>query len=332
MRKLPIIVKSKQTPVPAALPLVSLVIPVKDEEDAIANFLDGIAFATDELRDTCRFELVFVNDGSTDATEFILRNALIEDPRIRLVNLSRNFGKEAALAAGLANARGDCAIPIDVDLQDDPRIIPQMIEHWKAGARIVNAKRIDRGSDTFVKRWTARQFYRAFNLLAERPIPTDVGDFRLLDRQVLDVLGEMGERARFNKALFNWVGFETAEVEYVRNGRSNGRSKWGLWRLWNFALDGIFASSTRPLRVWSYAGAMIATAGFLYAFWILIDTLLFGRDTPGYASTAIFVLVFGGLNLFAIGIVGEYVGRIYGEVRARPLYIVRSVAGQDEDR
>ena len=312
------------------LPLVSLVVPVKDEEAAIRPFLDGIGTALAPIEDACLFEFVFVNDGSTDATEFILRTAMLEDPRIRIVNLSRNFGKDAALAAGLAEAKGDCAIPIDVDLQDDPDVIPEMIDHWQAGARIVNARRRDRSSDSFVKRWTARQFYRVFNMLAERPIPADVGDFRLLDRQVLDVLDDMGERARFNKALFGWVGFDTAEVEYTRAGRSAGRTQWSLWRLWNFALDGIFASSTRPLRIWSYVGFLTALAGFLYAAFILFDTLITGRDTPGYASTAIFVLVFGGLNLFAIGIVGEYVGRIYGEVRARPLYIVRSVVGGED--
>ncbi|MXQ08680.1 glycosyltransferase [Alphaproteobacteria bacterium GH1-50] len=312
------------------LPLVSLVVPVKDEEAAIGPFLDGIGPAIATLEDTCLFEFVFVNDGSTDATEFILRTAMLDDPRIRIVNLSRNFGKDAALAAGLAEAKGACAIPIDVDLQDDPAVIPEMIHLWQQGARIVNARRSDRSSDGLIKRWTARQFYRVFNMLAERPIPADVGDFRLLDRQVLAVLDAMGERARFNKALFGWVGFETAEVEYTRAGRAAGRSQWSMWRLWNFALDGIFASSTRPLRIWSYVGFLTALAGFLYAAFILFDTILTGRDTPGYASTAIFILVFGGLNLFAIGIVGEYVGRIYGEVRARPLYIVRSVVGGED--
>ncbi len=312
-------------------PLISLVVPVKDEEAAIAPFLTALDHALSPLDEVAGLEVVFVNDGSADGTEFAIRTAMLDDPRLRLVNLSRNFGKDAALAAGLAHATGDCAIPIDVDLQDDPAVIPQMITLWQAGARIVNARRTDRSSDGLVKRWTARQFYRIFNMLAERPIPADVGDFRLLDRQVLDVLSAMGERARFNKALFGWVGFETAEVEYVRTTRVAGQSRWSLWRLWNFALDGIFASSTRPLRVWSYIGFLTALAGFLYAAFILIDTLVTGRDTPGYASTAIFILVFGGLNLFAIGIVGEYVGRIYGEVRARPLYIVRSVVGGEDE-
>lgn len=323
-------VKTSSTRVsPDERPFVSLVIPVKDEEQSIASFLEGIGVALDEITDAYRFEFVFVNDGSSDGTEFIIRTAIIDDPRIRLVNLSRNFGKDAALAAGLAHANGDCAIPIDVDLQDDPAVIPEMIEHWQNGARVVNARRLDRSSDGILKRWTAHQFYRVFNSLAEHPIPPDVGDFRLLDRQVLDVLDEMGERARFNKGLFGWVGFKTAEVGYVRRCRSAGRSNWSLWKLWNFALDGIFASSTRPLRVWSYIGFLSALVGFLYAAFILVDTLITGRDTPGYSSTAIFILVFGGMNLLAIGIVGEYVGRIYGEVRARPLYIVRSTVGAD---
>ncbi len=196
----------------------------------------------------------------------------------------------------------------------------------------MNAKRRDRAEDGWLKRGSAAAFYRVFNVLADRSIPQNVGDFRLLDRQVVDVIRSLGERARFNKALFSWVGFETSEIEFDRPRRNAGRSSWSYWKLWNFALDGIFAASTTPLRIWSYVGIALATASFLYAAFIFFLAVIVGIDTPGYASTVILILMFGGLNLLAIGIVGEYVGRIYTEVRNRPLYIVRSVHGGTKDQ
>ena len=302
-------------------PVISLIVPVHDEEAAIAPFLDSVGAAL-EGHD---LEVVFVNDGSRDGTEREIERLLANDDRIRLVNLSRNFGKEAALAAGLEHASGDVMVPMDIDLQDPPEVIPRMLERWAEGARIVNARRIDRSADGWLKRVTAGGFYRVFNLVADHPIPRDVGDFRLLDRDVVDAIREFGERGRFNKGIFGWVGFETAEVCYVRPGRVNGQSSWSYWRLWKLALDGIFSSSTAPLRIWTYIGVTMALFAFLYAFFILLATLAGGRDVPGYASTVILILTFGGLNMIALGIIGEYVGRIYTEVRQRPLYIVRSV-------
>ena len=311
--------------------LVSLVVPVFNEQDSIVPFLDRIATVFEDLAPAYACEIVFVNDGSRDATEFVIRSRMQADPRICLVNLSRNFGKEAALSAGLDHARGDACIPIDVDLQDPPELIPEMLAHWERGARVVNARRTSRSSETWIKRVTAGGFYRVFNSLAERRIPHDVGDYRLLDRQVVDVLRGMGERVRFNKSLFSWVGFETAEVSFERPKRETGTSAWTYWRLWNFALDGIFSSSTMPLRIWTYAGVTMALLSLFYAAFIFLRTLVFGVDLPGYASTIILILIFGGLNLFAIGIVGEYVARIYCEVRARPLYVLRSVHTPEED-
>lgn len=309
---------------------ISLVVPVLNEQDTVKIFVSRIAAVLETIEDQIEYEIVFVNDGSTDATEFAVRSLMLDDYRLRLVNLSRNFGKEAALSAGLEYAEGDAVIPIDVDLQDPPELIPELIAKWRKGAKIVNARRFTRVSDNWLKRITAGAFYRTFNLLAEQPIPSNVGDFRLMDRQVVDVVRDLGERARFNKSLFSWVGFETDEIAYERPARSAGESSWSYWKLWNFALDGIFASSTAPLRVWTYVGGFVSLASFLYATYILLRTLILGVDTPGYASSVILILGFGGLNLFALGILGEYIGRIYTEVRERPLYVVRSLHGVAE--
>lgn len=305
--------------------LVSLVVPVFDEQEAIAVFLKRVEEVFAPLQAFYDYEVIFVNDGSRDATEFVIHSHMSETNAINLVNLSRNFGKEAALSAGLDHARGDVCIPIDVDLQDPPELIPEMLAHWVNGAKIVNARRSNRAQDNWVKRKTAQGFYRVFNTLAEHRIPQDVGDYRLLDRQVVEVLRGMNEKVRFNKALFSWVGFETQEVTFERPQRSHGSSAWTYWRLWNLALDGIFSSSTVPLRIWTYAGGVLAALSFLYAGYIFLSIMIFGIDLPGYASTLILILLFGGLNLFAIGIVGEYIARIYSEVRERPLYVLRSV-------
>lgn len=314
----------------AASRLVSIVVPVLNEQAAIAPFMGQIHRVLDLLAPEHRFEVVFVNDGSTDGTEFVVRSLMITDNTVRLINLSRNFGKDAALCAGLEHAVGEAVIPMDVDLQDSPNVLPEMIAKWRRGAKVVNARRTDRSSDTWLKRTSAQLFYRAFNALADQRIPADVGDFRLLDRQVVDVILTLGERARFNKALFSWVGFETDEVTFERAARKTGQTAWSYWKLWNFALDGIFSSTTKPLRIWSYLGSLIALSAFAYAAFIFVHTLVTGAATPGYASTVILILFFGGLNLLAIGIVGEYVGRILTEVRERPLYIVRSVHGAEE--
>jgi glycosyltransferase involved in cell wall biosynthesis len=310
---------------------VSLVVPVLNEQDTVKSFVDCISEVMAPIQEYNNYEIVFVNDGSTDATEFAIRSLMHDDSRLRLVNLSRNFGKEAALSAGLEHANGDAVIPMDVDLQDPPNLIPDMIEKWRRGAKVVNARRSARQSDTWLKRKTAGAFYKTFNMLADHPIPSNVGDFRLMDRQVVDVVCDLGERARFNKSLFSWVGFETDEVTYERPARSAGESSWSYWKLWNFAIDGIFASSTAPLRIWTYIGGTISVASFLYAAYIILHTLILGVDTPGYASTVILILGFGGLNLFALGIIGEYIGRIYTEVRERPLYVVRSLHGITEN-
>ncbi len=326
---------SPEIDIPLAPPLarqtITLIIPVYNEMDSIQPFLECCDSALAELRDSCDFEFLFVNDGSADRTEAIITQAREKDARISLVNLSRNFGKEAALSAGLTHASGDAVIPMDVDLQDPPEVIPQMIAAWRQGAKVVNAHRATRDEDTWLKRTSAGMFYRLFNLVAEYPIPIGVGDFRLLDRDVVQAINALGERSRFNKAIFSWVGFETVEVSYERPARLAGETQWSYWKLWKLALDGIFAASTMPLRVWTYVGLSMALMSFLYSAFLFVRTLIFGVDTPGYASTAILILTFGGMNLFALGIIGEYVGRIYTEVRQRPLYIVRSYLHGDEE-
>ncbi|GHE96853.1 glycosyl transferase [Aliiroseovarius zhejiangensis] len=319
------------SPVHRDRPLITLIIPVFNEEQSIPVFLDRTTAALEPLRGRFDVEYLFVNDGSRDATERTILASRKDRPEISLVNLSRNFGKEAALSAGLTHARGDAAIPIDVDLQDPPEVILQMVRKWQDGAKVVNARRARRDADTWAKRTSAGLFYRLFNVLADHPIPTGVGDFRLLDREVVDAICAMGERSRFNKAIFSWVGFETTEVEYDRPARAEGDSQWSYWKLWKLALDGIFASSTTPLRIWTYVGLSMAVASLFYSAFLFFRTLLLGVDTPGYASTAILILTFGGMNMFALGIIGEYVGRIYTEVRQRPLYIVRSYIQQKEN-
>jgi glycosyltransferase involved in cell wall biosynthesis len=315
---------------------ISLIVPVLNEEGTISPFFERLDPALDDamshIEGDAETEIIFVNDGSTDGTEAVITGRTARDRRLRLINLSRNFGKEAALAAGLELATGDAVIPIDVDLQDPPEVIPELVRAWIAGAKVVNAKRNDRSSDSWAKRISARWFYHLYNRLAETPIPEDVGDFRLMDREAVDVIRKLSEQSRFNKGLFSWIGFETATVEYQREARVAGNSKWPGWRLWNFAIDGIVSSSTVPLRVWTYLGAVIALGSFGYALFVILYTIFTGGDLPGFASIMVAVLFLGGLNMLALGVLGEYVGRIATEVRGRPLYVISSKAGFDEDQ
>lgn len=303
---------------------VTLIVPVYNEEASIDVFLDKVTDVLGRITQPVAVDILFVNDGSRDKTERLILAAAARRPDISLLNLSRNFGKEAALTAGLHHATGDAVIPLDVDLQDPPEVIDEMIRRWLAGAKIVNARRNRRDGDSWLKAASAGAFYRLFNTMAERPIPRDVGDFRLMDREVVQAIRQLGERSRCNKALFSWVGFETEEVLYDRPARAAGETRWSYWKLTKLALDAIFSSTTVPLRIWTYVGMLMALLSLVYSAALFIRTMLFGIDVPGYASTAILILVFGGMNMFALGIIGEYVGRIYTEVRQRPLYVVRS--------
>lgn len=304
-------------------PLASIVVPVFNEEEAIGIFLDA---ARDILSQAgVRFEIVFVNDGSSDRTLERLAEYAAIDRRIRIVNLSRNFGKEAALTAGIDHARGDAVIPMDVDLQDPPELIQEFLAKWEEGYDIVYGIRRNRETDTVTKRTTAGGFYRLFNKVSQVKIPEHAGDYRLMDRRVVEALKRLPERNRFMKGLFAWVGFRSVGVTYERQPRAAGRTKWNYWRLWNFALDGFVSFSTTPLRVWTYLGAAIAVLAFLYGLFIVTKALVLGVDVPGYASLMTAVLFFGGVQLLSLGVIGEYLGRLFIEVKGRPIYLVENV-------
>ncbi|RKT99378.1 glycosyltransferase [Burkholderia sp. Nafp2/4-1b] len=303
-------------------PLVSLVVPFYNEGEAVERFFDVVIPLMAGL-DTIRFEIVCVNDGSRDDTLERLIRISLADRRVRVIDLTRNFGKEAALTAGLDEAAGDAIIPLDADLQDPPSLIPVMLEHWRDGAEVVAAKRSSRACDSFAKRTAAAIYYRVHNLLSDVKLPENVGDFRLMDRKVVNALRSLPERHRFMKGLFAWVGYRTVIVEYQREVRSAGKSKFSGWKLWNFALEGITSFSTVPLRSWTYIGVGIAALAFLYGSFIVGRTLLFGNPVHGYSSLLSVVLFIGGIELVGIGVVGEYIGRIYDESKQRPVYLIR---------
>ena len=303
--------------------LLSLVVPVFNEDESIEIFLTTVEPFLE--RAALRFEIVFVNDGSRDDTLVRLLDCSRRDPRVRVVNLSRNFGKEAALTAGIDHARGDILIPMDIDLQDPPNLFGPFIERWREGYDIVYGVRETRALDTASKRLSAKWFYWVFNSMSPVPIPANVGDFRLVDRRAVEVLRQLPERNRFMKGLFAWVGFNAVGVPYERPQRAAGSSKFNLWRLWNFALDGVVSFSTVPLRASFYAGLAIAAIAVLYALFIIGRVLIFGIDTPGYASLLIAVLLMGAIQLLSLGIIGEYLGRLFLEVKGRPIYVVESV-------
>lgn len=303
-----------------APPLLSFVVPVFNEQDAVAAFLQALAPVMAQLPVRC--ELVFVNDGSRDATLERLLALAAADERVRVVDLSRNFGKEAALTAGLDHAAGEAVVVMDVDLQDPPELVPTMVERWLAGYDVVLGKRVRRANDTPMKRASAGAFYRTYNRVSTVSIPENVGDFRLMDRRVVQALAALPERIRFMKGLFAWVGFPSTEVEYERPPRERGETKFNYWKLWNFALDGVTSFSTMPLRVWTYVGVAIALFAFAYAAVIVAKTLFLGTDVPGYASTLTSVLFLGGIQLIGLGVIGEYLGRVYVEVKQRPVYLV----------
>jgi polyisoprenyl-phosphate glycosyltransferase len=304
-------------------PLLSLVVPVFNEEESIDLFLTSVEPFLESAG--LRFEIVFVNDGSRDDTLAHLLDCSMRDRRVKVVNLSRNFGKEAALTAGIDHAKGDILIPMDIDLQDPPELIGPFIERWRLGYDIVYGVRSARDADTAAKRVSASWFYWAFNSMSPVRIPANAGDFRLVDRRATEVLRRLPERNRFMKGLFAWVGFNAVGVPYERPQRAAGSSKFNLWRLWNFALDGVVSFSTVPLRASFYGGLAIAGIAVLYAIFIITRVLLFGIDTPGYASLLIAVLLMGAIQLVSIGVIGEYLGRLFLEVKGRPIYVVEGV-------
>jgi len=311
--------------------LISVIVPVLNEQETIGLFLAEVIPMLErvctEQMDDGRYEILFIDDGSTDATAAAIFAASKANPRVKLVRLSRNFGKEPALAAGLLYASGDAVVPMDVDLQDPPDVVPRMVEEWLKGADVVNAVRRSRDGDSPFKRITARAFYKLYNRIADVPIRPDVGDFRLLDRDVVDTLNRLSEGSRFTKALYSWVGYSNVDIAYDRASRSAGTTKWRFRKLLRFALDGFIASTTAPLRIWSLIGLLLGLVTVVFALFIVVKTMIHGADQPGYASIMVAVLFLGALNLLSLGILGEYVGRIAQEVRQRPLFVVREVQG-----
>ncbi|KIH81704.1 glycosyltransferase family 2 protein [Pseudomonas batumici] len=302
---------------------VSLIVPVFNEEQSIELFHRSVR-QEPGLRDY-QVEIIFINDGSTDDTERVARLLALTDDDTVLINFSRNFGKEPALFAGLEFASGDAVIPIDVDLQDPIDVIPKLINVWKDGADVVLAKRKSRAVDSYLKRKLATMFYHLLNRIAYPHIEENVGDFRLMDRKVVDVVKTLPEHQLFMKGVLSWAGFTTRMIEYDRAPRAAGDSRFNGWKLWNLALEGITSFSTLPLRLWTYVGGGVSLLALLYAIYMVVDKVVWGNSVPGYPSLMTAILFLGGVQLIGIGILGEYVGRIYMETKHRPRYVIREV-------
>ena len=301
---------------------VSVIIPVYNEAEVLPEFHTRLQSVLEN--NAIEYELIYVNDGSKDDSRNILETIRRAHAGISIINLSRNFGKENAMSAGLAAADGDVTILIDSDLQDPPELIPEMISEWKNGADIVNMQRSRRLGESAFKRLTAHIFYRVINCLSEVCVPRDVGDFRLLSRRVVDALNLLPESNRFMKGLFAWVGFNQVTLQYRRDPRAAGTTKWDYWKLWNFAIEGITGFSTTPLKISSYVGLIASLFAFGYAVFFMLKTMIFGESVSGFPTLIICILFLGGLQLLATGIVGEYLGRLFKESKSRPLYIIES--------
>lgn len=314
---------------PGAKDLISLVVPFYNESEVIDAFFREVSPVLRNIADA-DYEIVCVNDGSTDSTLDHLLAACAANPRIKVIDLSRNFGKEAAMTAGIDAAMGEAVIPFDADLQDPPEAIPAMVEKWREGFDVVLAKRAERQTDTYAKRSSAALFYRVHNAISDIQIPANAGDFRLMSRPAVDALKQLPENRRFMKGLFAWIGFRTAEIEYSRRPRAAGKTKFSGWKLWNFAIEGMTSFSTLPLRIWTYIGGVTAAFAMLYSAYLILRTLIRGVDIPGYASIITAVLFLGGVQLIGIGVIGEYIGRMYVETKRRPIYIIRKIYQQGD--
>ena len=306
------------------IPLLSLVVPVFNESESLKIFLEKIYEALKKIN-KLRFEIIFINDGSNDETLEKLLHFKKDLKEIVVIDLSRNFGKEAALTAGLDMCKGNIVIPIDVDLQDPPELISKMVDSWRDGYEVVLARRISRKSDSLLKRKTAKWFYSTIGKISDVAIPENVGDFRLMDRKVVDALKLLPENGRFMKGLFAWIGFRTTLIDFERIDRSEGITKFNTWKLWNLAIDGITSFSIIPLRLSTYIGFIIALAAVGYGAYILWMTLNNGVELPGYSSLIVSITFLSGIQLIGIGIIGEYLGRTYIESKRRPVYVVRDV-------
>lgn len=304
-------------------PLISIVAPAYDEESGLAQFVRRVDAV---MRGSgLDHEIVFINDGSTDGTLSVMRSLRAANPDITIVNLSRNFGKETAMTAGIAHAIGDAIVIIDTDLQDPPELIPEMIAGWRAGYDVVYAQRVERAGETWMKKTTASLFYWAVKRMGPVPIPQDTGDFRLMSRRAAQALLQIPERHRFMKGLYAWIGFPQKAIPYRREARFAGRSKWNYWQLWNLAIEGITSFTIVPLKLATYLGFAIALTAFAYGLVMVVKVIVFGDVVRGFPTLLSVMLLLGGVQLIVLGFIGEYLGRIFDETKQRPLYLLESV-------
>ena len=301
--------------------IISVIVPVYNEDEVILIFHQKVRKILNSS--DYYWELIYVNDGSVDRTISIIKQICDKEKNIALIDFTRNFGKEVALTAGLDYAKGDAVIVIDADLQDPPELIKDFIKYWEDGYDIVYGKRISRKGESIFKKLTAFLFYRVIQKASKIKIPEDTGDFRLLSKEAVLSLRKIREKNRFMKGLFSWVGYNQKAVLYERNQRAAGKTKWNYWRLWNFAIDGITSFTVAPLKWATYFGAVVSFCSFLYASFIIFKTIVYGDPVKGYPSLAVIVLFFGGLQMFSIGLIGEYLGRMFVETKNRPLYLIR---------
>jgi glycosyltransferase involved in cell wall biosynthesis len=301
--------------------LITLLIPTYNEAPVLDKLFTRLTNLTNEVKDY-DFEFLFVNDGSKDKTLEIIKGYAEKDPRVSYINLSRNFGKEIGMIAGLDHVQGDATVIIDADLQDPPELIPEMIKLWEEGYDDVYAKRISREGETWFKKFSSRMYYKTLQSLTRIPIQEDTGDFRLLDRRVVEALKEFRESQRNTKAMFSWVGFHKKEILYDRDPRAAGETKWNYFKLIELAIDGITSFTTAPLRISTFVGLFVSIIAFIYLIVVILQTILFGNSLAGYPSTLAVILFLGGVQLLSLGIIGEYIGRIFNETKQRPLYLI----------
>lgn len=302
------------------MPRLSLVVPMYNEAETAALFFERVLPVVRACTES--YEFIFVNDGSTDDTPARLKNLAAKNPSVKIISLSRNFGKEAAVTAGLEHAGGDAVILMDADLQDPPELIIEFWKKFQQGFENIYGQRTDRTADSFIKRITAQTFYKIYNLFADAPMPYNAGDCRLLSRRAVNAVLALPERERFMKGLFSWVGYKSAAVPFVRAPRAAGNTKWSYWRLWNFALNGLTASTTLPLKLWTYFGLSVSLFAFAFAAWTAYKKIMWGNPVSGYTSLMVVILFFSGVQLITLGVIGEYLSRIFIEVKRRPAYLV----------
>lgn len=310
--------------------LISVIVPVFNEQEVLPELHRRLSDVFKKL--PFQHEIIYINDGSRDGSLDIMMALRQSDPCIVIIDLSRNFGKEIAMTAGLDHAKGDAVIVIDADLQDPPELIPELVKRWRENYDVVYAKRIARDGETWFKKATAALFYRLIQRISRVRIPEDVGDFRLLSRRAVDALGKLREQHRFMKGLFAWIGFRQIAVPYRRDSRFAGQTKWNYWKLWNFAIEGITSFTVAPLKLATYSGSIIATMAFFYAMIIISKTILFGDPVKGYPSLIVVVLFLGGVQLVCMGILGEYVGRMFNETKGRPLYFINETPSEIDSK